>query len=168
MSLVIGKIVKAQGIKGEVKVVPITDDALRFNNLKKAFVGEIEYPVEYARVLGEAVFLKFAGADTRNDAELLIGQFVSVSREDAVKLPDNSWFIVDILGCKVYVGERYIGTLVDILQNQKVDVYVVGDGKKQVMFPALKDLLTKVDTVKKVILLDEKRFEEVAVYNDEI
>lgn len=166
MALVIGKIVKAQGIKGEVKVVPITDDALRFNDLKKVIIDEVEYPVEYSRVQGESVFIKFLGQDTRNEAELLVNKFISVDREDAVKLPDNSWFIVDILGCKVYVGEKFIGTLVDILQNQKVDVYVVGDGKKQIMFPALKELILSVDINKKVILLEEKRFGEVAVYNE--
>lgn len=167
-NLVIGKIVKAQGIKGEVKVVAITDDALRFNGLKNAIVDGEKFSVDYARVTGDSVFVKFTGIDTRNDAELLVNKFISVSREDAVKLPENSWFIVDILGCKVFVGQKCIGTLVDILQNQNVDVYVVGDGDREIMFPALKDLLKNVDTVNKKIVLDEKRFGEVAVYNDKI
>lgn len=163
MTLIIGKIVKAQGIKGEVKIIPITDDVLRFNKLKKAIVNGRELTVESSRVQNDCAYVKFKGVDTRNDAELLQNEFVSVEREDAVKLPENTWFIVDILGAKVFVSDTEIGTLVDVMQNAVVDVYVVSDGKKETMFPALKDLILKVDTDKKIIVLDEKRFKEVAV-----
>ena len=163
MSLIIGKIVKAQGIKGEVKILPITDDVLRFNKLKKAIVGENQMTVESARVSGDCAYVKFHGVDTRNDAELLVNQYVSVEREDAVKLPENTWFIADLLGSRVFVEDEEIGTLTDVLQNAKVDVYVVGDGKKEVMFPALKTLIKSVDVENKRIVLSRERFGEVAV-----
>ena len=163
MSLIIGKIVKAQGIKGEVKILPITDDVLRFNKLKKAIVGENRMTVESARVSGDCAYVKFHGVDTRNDAELLVNQYVSVEREDAVKLPENTWFIADLLGSRVFVEDKEIGTLTDVLQNAKVDVYVVGDGKKEVMFPALKTLIKSVDVENKRIVLSRERFGEVAV-----
>lgn len=163
MSLIIGKIVKAQGIKGEVKILPITDDVLRFNKLKKAIVGENLKTVESARVSGDCAYVKFHGVDTRNDAELLVNQYVSVEREDAVKLPENTWFIADLLGSRVFVEDEEIGTLTDVLQNAKVDVYVVGDGKKEVMFPALKTLIKSVDVENKRIVLSRERFGEVAV-----
>ena len=91
--LIIGKIVKAQGIKGEVKIIPITDDVLRFNKLKKATVKGQEMTVESSRVQNDCAYVKFKGVDTRNDAELLQNEYVSVAREDAVKLPENTWFI---------------------------------------------------------------------------
>ena len=163
MSLIIGKIVKAQGIKGEVKILPITDDVLRFNKLKKAIVGENRMTVESASVSGACAYVKFLGTDTRNDAELLVNQYVSVEREDAVKLPENTWFIADLLGSRVFVEDEEIGTLTDVLQNAKVDVYVVGDGKKEVMFPALKTLIKSVDVENKRIVLSRERFGEVAV-----
>ncbi|MCI7583387.1 MAG: ribosome maturation factor RimM [Christensenellaceae bacterium] len=163
MSLIIGKIVKAQGIKGEVKILPITDDVLRFNKLKKAIVGENRMTVESARVSGDCAYVKFHGVDTRNDAELLVNQYVSVEREDAVKLPENTWFIADLLGSRVFVEDEEIGTLTDVLQNAKVDVYVVSDGKKEVMFPALKTLIKSVDVENKRIVLSRERFGEVAV-----
>lgn len=161
--LIIGKIVKAQGIKGEVKIIPITDDVLRFNKLKKATVKGQEMTVESSRVQNDCAYVKFKDVDTRNDAELLQNEYVSVAREDAVKLPENTWFIVDILGSKVFVDDKEIGTLTDVMQNAAVDVYVVSDGKSETMFPALKDLIKKVDINKKTITLDGKRFKEVAV-----
>ena len=145
--LIIGKIVKAQGIKGEVKIIPITDDVLRFNKLKKATVKGQEMTVESSRVQNDCAYVKFKGVDTRNDAELL----------------QNTWFIVDILGSKVFVDDNYLGTLTDVMQNAAVDVYVVSDGKNETMFPALKDLIKNVDIDKKTITLDGKRFKEVAV-----
>ena len=133
--LIIGKIVKAQGIKGEVKIIPITDDVLRFNKLKKATVKGQEMTVESSRVQNDCAYVKFKGVDTRNDAELLQNEYVSVAREDAVKLPENTWFIVDILGSKVFVDDKDIGTLTDVMQNAAVDVefYLAGNSPLRVV-----------------------------------
>lgn len=164
MTLIIGKILKAQGIKGEVKVMPLTDDINRFLLLKNAYIGDIRHNVENVRIVGEFAYIKFKDIDTRNDAELLSGIYLSVDREDAVKLPEHTWFIADIIGCSVYIDKKIIGTVVDVLQNSTVDVYVVSNDKgKEIMFPALKDLLLNVDIENKKIILDKKRFEEVAV-----
>lgn len=164
MTLIIGKILKAQGIKGEIKVMPLTDDADRFFSLKKAYVDDIERAVESVRVVNDFAYIKFINTDTRNDAELLAGKYISVDRADAVKLPENTWFITDIIGCAVFVEDTSLGTLVDVMQNSKVDVYVVSDKNgKEVLFPALKDLIISVDIENKKMVLDKKRFGEVAV-----
>lgn len=73
--------------------------------------------VESSRVQNDCAYVKFKGVDTRNDAELLQNEYVSVAREDAVKLPENTWFIVDILGSKVFVDDKEIGTLTDVMQT---------------------------------------------------
>lgn len=164
MTLIIGKIIKAQGIKGEIKVLPLTDDADRFFSLKRAYIDDHERAVESVRVVNDFAYIKFADTDTRNDAELLTGKYISVDRADAVKLPENAWFITDIIGCAVFVEDRSLGTLVDVLQNSKVDVYVVTDKNgEEIMFPALKDLIISVDIENKKMVLDKKRFGEVAV-----
>lgn len=164
--LIIGKIVKAQGIKGEVKVVPITDDVLRFNALKSAFIDENRLlNVQSVRIDGDVVYVKFAEIETRNDAELLAGKFVSVNRDSAAPLQENRYYIVDLLGCVVKSKKKNFGTLIDVLQHGAADVYVLSSNGKTVMFPAVKDVLIKVDIVSKTIEVDEKRFEEIAVYD---
>lgn len=164
--LIIGKIVKAQGIKGEVKVVPITDNVLRFNTLKSVFIDDNrKLNVQSVRIDGEVVYVKFVGVDTRNDAELLGGKFLSVDRDNATPLQENRYFIVDLLGCVVKCKKKIFGTLIDVLQHGAADVYVLSDNGKTVMFPALKDVLINVDVDKKTIEVDERRFEEIAVYD---
>ncbi|MEG2457052.1 MAG: ribosome maturation factor RimM [Clostridia bacterium] len=166
LTLTIGEIVKAQGIKGEVKVVPITDNVLRFKVLKRVFIdGNRELKVESFRIDGNIVFLKFVGINTRNDAELLANHLINVPRDEAVTLPEGSHFIVDLIGCKVICEGKQIGALVDVLQNGAADVYIMSSNGKTIMFPALSDLLISVDTNARVIEVCKSRFDEVAVYD---
>ena len=100
--LVIGKIIGAHGIRGEVKVFPITDNVRRFNKLKKCFLtkedGSVvkEFEVRGARVDKAHALVAFKDIIDRTEAEKLKGLYVSVDREDAVKLPKNSFFIADL------------------------------------------------------------------------
>jgi 16S rRNA processing protein RimM len=166
--LVIGKIVKAQGIKGEVKLVPITDDVSRFNALKKVFIdGYGTINVETVRIDVDVVYVKFEGINTRNDAEALKDKFVSVERAEAVPLPEGRYYIVDLIGSTIVCGKETVGTLTDVLQNGRAaDVYVVAaKGGKTVMFPIVAGVLQSVDLERKRIIVNEKRFSEVAVYD---
>ena len=88
MRMDIGRILKPQGIRGEVKVDPLTDDSSRFCVLKSVSVGNELKRIQSVR-LSESdkfVYIKFVGVDDRNAAELLRGRFVSVDRAAAVPL----------------------------------------------------------------------------------
>ena len=169
--LCIGTITKPQGIRGEVKILPLTDDINRFVRLKKIFFqngGDYdEHEVDSARVDDSFAYIKLAGVDDMSAADLLRGKDVFVDRKNAVRLPKGRWFIADLLGCKVQddAGNE-IGVLGDVLQAGGNDVYVVKKGGKTLMFPAIKALLLSVDVENKLIVVDEKRLQEVAVYED--
>lgn len=158
----IGKIVKAQGIKGEVKIIPITDDVSRFNELKTVFIGQ-EKPMNigFLRIEKNAVIVKFKEINDRNAAESLVGQFVSVDRKDAVRLPEGRHFIVDIVGCEVVCDGSSLGVVTDVLQYGAADVYVVNGGK--IMFPLAEGVVESVDTGAGRIVVNPRRFREVAV-----
>lgn len=161
----IGKILKPQGVKGELKIEPITDDPARFKKLKTVIIGDTRYEVLSARVSPDAVFLNLVGVD-RDVAESMRQKFVEIDREQTVKLPPDRNFIVDVIGCKIVAGDTEIGIVTDVLQNGAADVYVVQNGKLQLMFPALKRVVLSVDVENKLISVDEKAFSEVAVYED--
>ncbi|MGI5900315.1 MAG: ribosome maturation factor RimM [Christensenellales bacterium] len=172
--LCIGTITKPQGIRGEVKILPLTDDISRFLGLAKVFLkdgGEMaERKVELSRVDASFAYMKFEGIDNMDAAEPLRGLSIYVDRANAVKLPEGRWFIADLIGCRVVTdaGED-IGVLKDVLQAGGNDVYVVQGAKvggKSLMFPAIKALLKKVDVKSGVIQVDGKRLWEVAVYED--
>ena len=89
-----------------------------------------------------------------------------MNKADAVKLEEGRYFIVDIVGCEVFVEDKSIGKVDEVLQNGAADVYVIKSGDKECMVPALKKLLVKVDCDAKKIILDKQVFEEVVVYED--
>ncbi len=162
----VGKILRPQGIRGEVKVLPLTDDIARFESLKYLIVKGQALPVLSLRITEGYVYVKLKGVDDRNKAEELRDQFVSVDRKDAVTLEEGRHFIVDLLGCTIYQGDEKLGTLEDVIQNTRTDVYSVKTKKGMAMFPVVDGLILKTDTDNGEIFVDKKRLEEVIVYED--
>lgn len=164
-TIVIGKVLKPQGIKGEVKVLPLTSDPQRFCAVKDVQCGQQTLTVDRCQVRGEYVYLSFCGMEDRNAVESLRNKELSVPREQAVTLPKDAWFIVDLVGCQV-VDEAgtFFGEVTDVLQNGGADVYVLDGGK--CLFPALKKLLSIVDVDHKRIVVNRKVFDEVVVHED--
>ena len=165
--ITIGVISKPQGIKGEVKVTPLTDDNARFLSLKEVFIDGKNYNVGGCKVTPAGIFIALEGVNDRNQAEQFRGKDVKVDRKDAVKLDEDRHFIVDIIGCKLVADGKVFGQIKDVLQYGAADIYaaVTSDSKK-VMFPALKDVITDIDIENKVVTVCMGRFNEVAVYED--
>ncbi len=165
-TLKIGLIVKPQGVKGEVKVQPLTDDISRFKKLKTVLIDGKNFTVERVTLAGNTVFLAIQGIFDRDVAESLRGKFISVERENAVKLPKYNYFIADIIGCKLYAEADLIGEVVDVFSS-RTDVFTVKCEDGRIMrFPFLKELLINVDVEDKKITVKAKRLGEVACYED--
>ena len=148
--LLLGEIVRPQGIRGEVKVRHYTDDPERFYDLDIVFLkrGESyeEMTVEDARVQGDDVYLKLEGVDDRNEAEKLRNIQLWVDRENAVELGEDEVFIADILGAKAFDTKgNPVGVLKDVLTPGGVDVFVLKTPKGNLMFPALKEVLLEMN-----------------------
>lgn len=170
--LLIGEITKPQGVQGELKLRPITCDYSRFEGLKQAYLkdGEGYRPVKISvrRTGADAVFFRMEGVQTRNDAEKLRGTMLYIDRAHAVELDEDSCFICDLIGLKgVLTGGGEIGTIIDVMQPGGNDVYVFKGKKGEVLVPALKSVVVKVDLQEGVMLLDSMRMAEVAVYDED-
>lgn len=163
--ITIGQIIKAQGIKGEVKVRPITYDIDRFLKLKEVIINNTSFVVLSSKIRDGFIYMLLDGVCDRNAAESLTGSMLEVERKNALKLPSDKYFIVDLIGCDVFLDEVLLGKLVDIKQYGSADVYFV-EGEKKVSFPFLKDLVACIDIAGKIIRLNPRRFSEVAVYED--
>ena len=166
--LVIGEVLKPQGILGALKVKPYVDDVRRFSSLKKVYVDDAEYKVIKTTIAADAVIVMLSGVADRNAAELFRGKFLKVEREDAAPLAEVRFYVVDVLGCDVVSekGETF-GKVTDIQSKSYADIYTLRapDGR-EIMFPLLKDVLVKIDVEKGVVIVDGKRFSEVAVYEN--
>ena len=152
----IGHISNTHGLKGEMKVRPFTEDKKRYEELKKVLIdikGEFkEYEIENVRYQKDVVLLKLKGVDDIDAAEKLKNHYISIQREDAKNLEENEFFIADLIGSEVFQNGDLIGTLDDVFTAGASDVYVVKrKGKKDLLLPALKSIIKKVDVENKRI-----------------
>lgn len=150
-TLRVGVITSTHGIRGEVKVFPTTDDPQRFRKLKDVLLdtgrGLQPMEVEQVRFFKNMVIVKFKGLDSIDDVEIFRGRDLLVSRENAVELGPDEYFIADLIGLLVVTdeGER-LGTLTDVLQTGANDVYVVKtDAGKEILLPAIKQCILDTD-----------------------
>ncbi len=155
----IGRIIGAHGLQGELKILPLTDDAKRFLDLDECLIitsdekDRVPAQAAGARFFNDLVILRLQGVTDRTQAEALKGRLISVTRDHAVALPPDTWFICDLLGCDVYDDVHgHLGHLTDIQPNAAQDVYVIHmPGAKDLLFPALKSIMRTVDLEKRRI-----------------
>lgn len=168
--LVIGEIVRPQGVRGEVKLRPITCDVERFDGLAQAYFrrGEDFLPVHIraTRRAQEAVFLTLEGVEDRDAAEKLRGELLYIDRAHAVELDEDTNFLCDLIGLHGVDDEGGdLGTLRDVLQPGGNDVYVFEGPRGEVLVPALKSVVKKVDLEAGEMVLVAARLREVAVFD---
>lgn len=166
--LVVGEVLRPHGIAGMLKIRPYVDDKKRFLDLKKVYIDGVTHKVLKASVAADAVYVCLSGVADRNAAELFRGKFLEIDREDAVALEEGRYFVADVLGCAAVTETgKPIGVVADIESKSYADVYTLktADGKR-VVFPLLKDVLKEIDVDKRRVVLYEKRFSEVALYED--
>ena len=155
----VGKITNTHGIKGEVKVFPLTDNIERFDDLKKVYLGDnkLEVEIENVKYHKGLVIIKFKEFNNINDVLEFKDQFIYIDEKDKVELPKDHYFIFDLVGCTVYnTKEEKIGIVTDVLQYAANDVYVVKDEEKNknYLIPAVKEFIIEVDINNKKIIID--------------
>ena len=157
----VGKIVNTHGVKGELKIVPTTEDPKRFAKLKSIFVeGRKQmtaYEIESVRYHKEFVLLKLKGIDDMNVAQLLKGSSLKIDRKDSLPLKKDEYYISDLFGMEVYTNdERFLGVLVDIIETGSNDVYVVKkeDRQKDLLLPAIKQVIKEIDVAQKRMVVE--------------
>ncbi|MEN6594549.1 MAG: ribosome maturation factor RimM [Clostridiaceae bacterium] len=165
----IGQIVRAHGVHGDVKVLPLTDDPARFRLVKTAYLERggsfTPVAVEDVRLQPDAVLLHVPGFDTPEQAETLKSAYLCVDRENAVPLGEYTYFVADLIGCETFdTNGRAFGKITDVLETGANDVYEIEHGK--LLVPALKRVLAKVDIPAALITFDADVLEEVGCFAD--
>lgn len=147
----VGVITSTHGVRGEVKVFPTTDDALRFKTLKQVFVdtGKEKIPLEIQNVkfFKNMVILKFKGYDNINQIEPYRSKNLMITRDQAVELQEDEYFIADLIGLKVIADDGTdLGILKDVLETGANDVYIVQTGQgKELLLPAIGECILEVN-----------------------
>ena len=152
--LQVGVITQTHGVRGEVKGFPTTDDVNRFKKLKQVILdtGKETMPLEIQSVkfFKQFVILKFKGIDNINDIEKYKRCSLYVTREHAVPLEEDEYFIADMIGMEVCTEDGNIfGTLKDVIETGANDVYVIENAEHgEVLVPAIKECIRSVDIEK--------------------
>ncbi len=156
----IGLILNTHGLKGELKVKPLTDNPERFSSLKRVYVESdgvlASHDVTNARYFRNVVILKLKEINTVDDAQTLKGLYLMIDRKNAVSLPEDTYFICDIVGCPVYDSVRgFIGNVTCVIQTGSNDVYVVKDSSgEEILVPALKKVVTSISIEERRITVE--------------
>lgn len=149
--LQVGVITSTHGIRGEVKVFPTTDDPNRFRKLKQVILDtgkeQLEMEIASVKFFKNMVIVKFKGIDDINDVEKYRKAGIYVTRENAIPLGENEYFIADLIGLRVISDEEEeLGVIDDVLQTGANDVYIVKkEQTPDLLIPAIKDCIKRVD-----------------------
>jgi len=153
----IGQIVNTQGLKGEVRVYPLTDYKERFEELEHVYLEdtkEIKLEIEKVRYKNQLVVLKFKGLSNINDVEKLKNLYITIDENQIRELPDDTYYIYDLIDSKVITeDDSHVGQLVDVIQNAAQDIYVIEHkvSKKKILLPAVKEYVKEINIEDKII-----------------
>ena len=157
--ITIGKIVKTRGIRGEVKVLPLTDIPDRFEHLDSVHVVLPDGRVQLLNIEGASyhrgcAFLCFEGYTSLEQAERLVGSSLAVDRKTSPKLPDGVYYHYEILDADVYTEQgEFLGKVTDILETGSHDVYVVRHEGKEYLIPSISEIVLTIDReLRKIII----------------
>lgn len=156
----VGQIVNTNGLKGLLKINPFTDDITRFERLKTILVEHkkelLEFEIESVRYQKKQALLKLKGIDTIEEAEKYREDYLKIKRNKEEKLPEDTYYIVDLIGLDIYTENgELLGKLDDIFSTGSNDVYVVKNSEgKQILLPAISDVIKNIDLEQKKIVVN--------------
>ncbi len=152
--MAIARVLAAHGVRGELKCAVLTDFPRRFASTARVFLsaggpgGAVRqaFPLLRARVQGRFVLVKLEGLDSRDAAERWRNALVEVPSEERVRLPRGHYFWQDIIGLAVRTADgEVLGRVRDILETGANDVYVVDTEPGELLVPAIKDVVKRID-----------------------
>ena len=158
--ITVGKLGKVRGLDGSLKIIPLTDFENRFDNLEEIFVGEKLFQVENVKYISGDIFIKFVGIDSREVAKTLTNKLLKVDRKNVAPLDEGEFYTFDIIGCEVFDGDKFFGEVTEVLKTGSNDVFQV-QGEREILIPALKSVVKKINVAEKKIFIDSLQLEEI-------
>ena len=155
----VGQVVNTHGHKGEVRVWPLTDFLDRFKE-KTSFIFDLNgkirtLTVDQARIHKNMVVIRFTEIMDMSSAEELKGGYLKVTKSELAELPQDAFFIFEIVGMDVEtVGGEMLGKVKDVLQAGAGDLYLVSGQEKDYMIPAVKDIVLRIDRENRLITVN--------------
>jgi 16S rRNA processing protein RimM len=138
----------AFGYRGDMRVKPLGRFPNRFRDLRRVYVGEEHVPAEilHRKTMGPGVLLRLSTVSSRDDARALFQQYLYVPESEAIELPPGEYFVHQIIGLTVVTTDgKTLGPIREVLETGSNDVYVVRHEGKEILIPAIKEVIQRVD-----------------------
>ena len=149
----VGKIVNTHGLKGEMKVIPLTDDMRRYDDLEFVLLDGKEVKIEKVKYQKDRVILKLENIDIIEEAEKLKNKYLEIPREYAVELEEDTYFITDLIGCNVVDTDgKDLGQIYEVIQTKNNDVYWIKK-PKELLIPVLLDIVLDINIEERKITI---------------
>ena len=145
--IVIGRVGAAHGIRGELRIISLTDFPERFSALREVMVGDELLHIESVKPQGKNFLMRFREYAVREDAQRLTGRLLTVARAEAAPLDEGEYYVFDIVGLTVYDEEdNELGTVENVLRTGSNDVYAVrSEDGRELLIPALRAVVQSID-----------------------
>ncbi len=152
----LGRVVGVHGLRGELKVHPEVDDIETILHVGEVRLAGALHRVTAGRWHKKTILLTLAGITTREEAEALRGEEITADPRRLPALPAGEYYWFEVLGLPVLTGpERTpVGTLTQIIATGAHDVYVVSDGSREHLIPAVDGAIVEIDVERGWILVD--------------
>ena len=167
--IIIGKIVAPHGVRGDIRILPLTEKPELFLDLEYLLLeGGKKLTVKNARFQKRMILVTTKEVTSMNEAELLRDKNIYIKAEDLPELEEDEFYVADLVGIPVYDLEgNQIGTFKDSLSTGSNDVYIIAvPGAKDILVPALKEYFKEINLAEKriVVKLPEWTEEEWGFY----
>ena len=149
--ITIGEILRPKGLKGEVKVLPLTDIPDRFGSLSHVHISlpngqDTDEEIVYSREYNGFEYVYFADRTSRESVETLVGGAIQVGRASVPELPEGVYYQFEILDAEVFTDDgKRLGTVVDIMETGAHDIYVVQGAEREYLIPANQEIVRQID-----------------------
>ncbi|MBI3189386.1 MAG: 16S rRNA processing protein RimM [Ignavibacteriales bacterium] len=156
---VVAQIVGYFGVKGYLKVFPLTHSPERLSKLAVVKIGLTvdtarEQEIENIEFQHRTIIIKLKGVDDRTSAEQFIHNYIFILKDELVKPPKGSWFIHDIIGCEIFLEDGTpVGTVKDVMKISSNDIWEIVNEKQELLFPVVKEFIKQVDVRKRRIVI---------------
>ena len=154
-TIVIGEVLGAHGQNGALRVRIMTEFPERFDHGAVVYIGNTPYTIATAQLAPETVILRFVGLNDSEVAGKLRGKHLEIPMSERKMLPDGRYYYHDIVGLDVFTNTgNPLGQVSDILNTGSNDVYIVKNGNKEILIPAIKDVVKEIDLAQKRIIIE--------------
>lgn len=158
----IAKILKPQGIKGEVKALALTNLLAVFKNLKNCFINGEMFDISYINIRQGFLYIKLKNINTRNQAEELRNKIIFIEKsllEGQKK--DDEFFVEDLIGMLLYNEEgNYVGQILDVVNYGASDVFVIEKDGREMQVPYIDEVFIAKNGS---LIVNQHKFDEVCV-----